>query len=102
MSAKRTKLDQFPCPRWSPYQRHGCEPGPACRVYEDHCEYEEVYRKAVADHKCARLLGIFERWFAGTTDWAISAIPDEEPWRDTQFERFRRYIRDALRAAGRE
>ncbi|KKN61589.1 hypothetical protein LCGC14_0520420 [marine sediment metagenome] len=38
------ELSSYPCPRWSPYQRHGCEPGPACREYEEHCDYEKTYR----------------------------------------------------------
>lgn len=85
------KLDAYPCPigidTW-------CDP--ECVEVLDRCEFATcrflgVYRKAEADHKCARLLGLFERHMMSM---ALPANLIARRW-----VRFRVYIRDVLRAA---
>jgi len=107
---KRTKLSQFPCPWEKPEEENQCTE--MCSN-GDRCRMLPVYRQAIADHKCARLLRTFEvnlgDSFERTLADVISRIyrygfPGLQEWRRTlwQFTRLRRYIRDALCKAGLE
>ena len=107
MSAKRLTLDAFPCPVGI-----GLTCNAECRAAIDRCEaviclWLLVYRQAVADHKCARLLRVFEkRYFGKLLDWLYFADLHDSRGRAERFgermELWRETFRDALRAAGLE
>ncbi len=85
---KRTKLADFRCP----YHTLGgcsldCWIGTAQR-----CEIRPIYEQAIADARCARLLGIFERH--------MIRIPLSADMILARWVRFRIMFREALRKAG--
>jgi len=108
---KPPTLDAYPCPVGI-----GLMCNAECRDAIDRCEaticlWLPMYRQAVADHKCARLLRTFEVNLGTTFERSLADVisriyrygwPGLKEWRRTlwQFTRLRRYIRDALREAG--
>lgn len=97
MSTKPTKLFDFPCLYADWVDR---KPTSNCwHERRGHCECSEqcpmlpIYRQAIADHRCARLLAIFERRWGLVVQWRLRGRLDK-------VRRFRRWIRDALRSAG--
>ena len=101
---KLTKLEQFPCPYCDGPTKF-CKPDclAALGGVDTNCQVVDIYRKAMADHKCARLLRVFVK--RGTEDalvithWATWVM--KAPFSE-RFARFSVAIRDALRAAGLE
>ncbi len=96
---KRLSCDAFPCPVGV-----GLMCNAECRDAIDRCEaviclWLPVYRQAVADHKCARLLRVFERRAEPTLARALDYyyVPGLER---EQFGKLVDAIDDALREAG--
>lgn len=79
------------------------------------CHVLPIYRQAIADHRCARLLRIFEQWCAFIIELRLdehmirmrekigfTAQYKSAKKQALRFKRIDRYIRDALRGAGLE
>ena len=103
MSTKRTRVDQFPCPRALAldFCRADCHLlGP--------CEYRQIYEQAIADHKCARLLRVFEKRYWDPVMARVRIRLDHWYYARTlkpligRLAKLRTAIRDALHAAGLE
>ncbi len=118
VSNKHRTLDDYPCPVGlfkipDPYRMCNAECRATIDSHDDEdcrwetCRFLDVYRKAIADNKCARLLRVFEkRYFGKLLDWLYFADLHDSRGRAERFgermELWRETFRDALRAAGLE
>lgn len=101
MSAKLTKLEQFPCPflLWGPCTERlegGCPPG----LSVTECCMRPIYRKAMADHRCARLLRVFEKRWLERLRKAFLEVSDPSFRNWINLSSFVDHMQRALRAAG--
>lgn len=101
MSTKQRTLDDYPCGNQSSKCRRWCRDMVDAGTAGCYCL--PVYRQAIADHKCAWLLRVFEkRWLEELLDEWISPNEVHSPHPMTFYNRldaFGHAIRDALRSA---
>ena len=112
---KRRKLSQFPCPDGYDTFSYKCVDSGCPYEPPDGCALRPIYKQAIADNRCARLLRVFEKRLFLSTIWAINSMvrrltqhhtrsipPESAGWgrRQKQMYRMRGYIRAALRDAG--
>lgn len=96
-----TKLDAYPCPVGLGMCYTECaEALDRCEAVT--CRFLDVYRQAIADHRCARLLRVFERRASQILlrCYMLSSEQTHAGW--TRLTKLVDAIRDALRAAGLE
>lgn len=103
MTTHPRTLNAYPCPS-------GGMCSAECRALLDKCtdvtcRWLPIYRQAMADHRCARLLRVFEKRWADECqlglDWAYSEGASDG-YHDGHFQELRDAIRTALRDAGLE
>ncbi len=102
MSTNRQSLGAYPCPigidTW-------CNEG--CAEAIDNCEavtclWLPVYRQAMADQKCARVLLALKRWWWDRHYWADIFVGVKGDPGSMRIARFRKLMEGRLRAAGLE
>ena len=97
---KRMKLDQFPCPIGVGFICNA-----ECAEAIDDCEavtclWLPVYRQAMADHRCARLLKVFAGRWLDVVSRAYLAVSDPSFRNWTNLSHLTGSIHKALRDAG--
>lgn len=100
---RRRGLDKFPCYHGWHDAGYMCSAGCRDRVDtgEWRCVILPVYRDYLALQRCARLLGIYERWHI-RAQLAADGPGRKGLWQllSHQSHKLHRYIRSALRKAG--
>jgi len=97
---KRLTLDAFPCPVGI-----GLTCNAECRDAIDRCEaticlWLPMYRQAVADNKCARVLLAIKRWWWDKHYWPDIFVGVRGDPGSMRIVRFRNWMNAALREAG--
>ncbi len=99
---KPLTLDDYPCPVGI-----GLTCNAECRDAIDNCEavtclWLPVYRQAMADHKCARVLLAIKRWWWDKHYWPDIFVGVKGDPGSMRIARFRKLMEGRLRAAGLE
>ena len=98
---KLTKLEQFPCP-YCDGPTKTCKPDclAALGGVDTNCQVVDIYRKAITDNKCARLLRVFAGRWLDVVSRAYLAVSDPSFRNWTNLSHLTGSIHKALRDAG--